>query len=31
MSAIAVTDYRGMYGAIQFYNAAKDAGIKPII
>lgn len=31
MSAIAVTDYWGMYGAIQFYNAAKDAGIKPIV
>lgn len=31
MDAIAVTDYRGMYWAIQFYNTAKDAGIKPIV
>lgn len=31
MDAIAVTDYWGMYGAVQFYNTAKEAGIKPII
>ena len=31
MSAIAITDYYGMYGVIRHYNAAKEAGIKPII
>lgn len=31
MDAIAITDYNGMYGAIKFYQLAKDAGIKPII
>lgn len=31
MDTIAVTDYNGMYGAILFYNAAKEAGIKPIL
>lgn len=31
MESIAITDYHGMYGAIKFYQAAKDAGIKPII
>jgi DNA polymerase-3 subunit alpha len=31
MSAIAITDYNGMYGAIKFYQTAKDEGIKPII
>lgn len=31
MSAIAITDHGGLYGAIKFYKAAKDAGIKPII
>jgi DNA polymerase III subunit alpha len=29
--AIALTDHGVMYGAIEFYNAAKAAGIKPII
>ena len=29
--AVAVTDHGVMYGAIEFYNAAKKAGIKPII
>lgn len=29
--AIAITDHGAMYGAIEFYNACKDAGIKPII
>ena len=29
--AIAITDHGVMYGAIDFYKAAKKAGIKPII
>lgn len=29
--AIALTDHGVMYGAIEFYKAAKDMGIKPII
>ena len=31
MTACAVTDHGVMYGVIDFYNAMKDAGIKPII
>lgn len=31
MQALACTDYGGMYGAVEFYQAAKKAGIKPII
>ena len=31
MPAIALTDHGVMYGAIEFYEAAKEAGIKPII
>ncbi|MGD0111855.1 MAG: DNA polymerase III subunit alpha [Armatimonadota bacterium] len=31
MSAVAVTDHDGMYGAVRFYRAAKAAGIKPIL
>ena len=31
MSAIALTDYNGMFGAIEFYKACKDAEIKPIV
>lgn len=31
MDALAITDHGVMYGAIDFYKAAKDAGIKPII
>lgn len=31
MPALALTDHGAMYGAIDFYTAAKDAGIKPII
>ena len=31
MPAIAMTDHGVMYGAIEFYKACKDAGIKPII
>ena len=29
--AVAITDHGAMYGVIDFYNAALDAGIKPII
>jgi len=31
MPAIGLTDHGVMYGAIQFYKACKEAGIKPII
>lgn len=31
MSSIAITDHGNMYGAIKFYKACLDAGIKPII
>ena len=31
MSAVAITDHGSMYGAIDFYKAAKEEGIKPII
>ncbi|MBI5863061.1 MAG: DNA polymerase III subunit alpha [Planctomycetes bacterium] len=31
MPAVAITDHGNMFGAIEFYQAAKDAGIKPII
>ena len=31
MSSVAVTDHGNMFGAIDFYKKAKDAGIKPII
>jgi DNA polymerase-3 subunit alpha len=31
MDSVAITDHGVMYGAIEFYKAAKDAGIKPII
>ena len=30
-TAIAITDHGVMYGVIDFYKAAKAAGIKPII
>jgi len=30
-TAVAVTDHGVMYGAVEFYNKAKAAGIKPII
>lgn len=30
-TAIAITDHGAMYGAIDFYKAAKERGIKPII
>src|ERR1700694_376904 len=31
MPAVAITDHGNLHGAIEFYQAAKDAGIKPII
>ena len=31
MDSLAITDHGAMYGVIDFYRAAKDAGIKPII
>ena len=31
MSACAITDLGNMYGSVAFFNAMKDAGIKPII
>ncbi len=31
MPAVAITDHGNMYGVIEFFNAAKAAGIKPII
>jgi DNA polymerase III subunit alpha len=31
MNAVAITDHGSMYGVIKFYQACKDAGIKPII
>ena len=31
MDSLAITDHGVMYGAIQFYQAAREVGIKPII
>ena len=31
MTSLAITDYAGLYGAIEFYQAAKKSDIKPII
>ncbi len=31
MSSLAITDHGVMYGAIEFYNEAREAGVKPII
>ena len=31
MSHLALTDHGNMFGAINFYRAAKNAGIKPIV
>jgi DNA polymerase III alpha subunit len=31
MSALALTDHGNMFGAIEFYQAAKAAGIKPLV
>lgn len=30
MDALAITDTNGLYGAVRFWNAANEAGIKPI-
>ena len=30
MDALALTDTNGLYGAVRFWNASKDAGIRPI-
>ena len=30
-NAVAITDHGVMYGVVEFYKAAKKAGIKPII
>jgi DNA polymerase-3 subunit alpha len=31
MPALAITDHGTMYGVVEFFNSAKEAGIKPII
>lgn len=31
MNSLAITDHGNMYGSLEFYTAAKQAGIKPII
>ncbi len=31
MPAVAVTDHDGMYGAVRCYQAARAAGVKPIL
>ena len=31
MPAVALTDHGVMYGAIEFYRAAREAGVKPIV
>ena len=31
MNALALTDHGNLYGALEFYEAAKEAGINPII
>ena len=31
MDTLAITDHGVMYGAIEFYQAAREAGIKPIL
>ena len=31
MPAVAMTDHGNLFGAVEFYNAAKDAGVQPII
>ena len=31
MDALAITDHGVMYGAIEFYKACREAGVKPII
>ena len=31
MPAVAMTDHGNIFGAVQFVNAAKEAGVKPIL
>ena len=31
MNALALTDHGNLHGALEFYRAAKDAGVNPII
>ena len=31
MDSLAITDHGVMYGVIDFYKAAKEAGIKPVL
>ncbi len=31
MPALAITDHGTMFGVVEFFNAAKDAGVKPLI
>jgi len=31
MPAVALTDFNGLYGAVAFYKACREAGIKPIL
>ena len=31
MSALAITDHDGLYGAVEFWRAARDRGIRPVI
>ena len=31
MEAIALTDHGAMYGAVEFYKAGRDNGVKPIV
>ncbi len=31
MGALAITDHGNLFGAVEFYNAAKAAGVKPIL
>ncbi|MCL1979516.1 MAG: PHP domain-containing protein, partial [Proteobacteria bacterium] len=31
MGAVAITDHGAMYGALEFYEKAKKAGIKPLV
>ncbi|MGO8683316.1 MAG: DNA polymerase III subunit alpha [Thermoleophilia bacterium] len=31
MSAVACTDHDGLYGAVRFYKACRQAGVKPIV
>ena len=31
MSALAITDHNGLYGAVRFYQAARERGVKPLL